>query len=145
MAQIINKTVIYAGSGLLIWFAAGSPLRAYGQTVPPPDRERLLNGLTVLYGNRPGDPNVLLKLRVHSGAAFDLAGKSGTMALLAEAMFPESTTREYVVEQLGGRLELSTSYDAIDVSISGKSSELERMVELLRNAIINLNLSAENV
>ena len=123
MAQIINKTVIYAGIGLLIWFGAGSPLRAYGQTVPPPDRERLLNGLTVLYGNRPGDPNVLLKLRVHSGAAFDLAGKSGTMALLAEAMFPESTTREYVVEQLGGRLELSTSYDAIDVSISGKSSE----------------------
>ena len=67
------------------------------------------------------------------------------MALLADALFPESSTREYVAEQLGGRLDVSTTYDFIDVTISGKSSELERMIELLRNAILNLNLSPENV
>jgi predicted Zn-dependent peptidase len=105
----------------------------------------LLNGLTILYGNRAGDPNVLLRLRIKSGAAFDLAGKAGMMSLLAEAMFPESTTREYVAEQLGGRLDVSTNYDSIDVTISGRSSELERMIELLRNALLNVNLSAESV
>src|SRR5262249_62078868 len=47
--------------------------------------------------------------------------------------------------ELGGRLEVSTNYDTIDVTISGKASELERIVELVRNAIINLNLSADNV
>src|SRR5207302_5178577 len=127
------------GRSICLLLIALVSARISAQSPPEPVREQLLNGLTILFWER-SDANVLLKLRVHSGAAFDLAGKSGTMALLAEAMFPESTTREYVVEQLGGRLELSTSYDAIDVSISGKSSELERMVELLRNAIINLNL-----
>jgi predicted Zn-dependent peptidase len=105
----------------------------------------LLNGLTILYGNRPGDPNVLLKLRIKSGAVFDLAGKAGSMALLADAMFPESSTREYVSEELGGRLDVTTTYDSIDVTVSGKNSELERIIELIRNAVINVNLSAESV
>src|SRR5580765_5862655 len=119
------------------------PVRA--QSVPQPDREQLLNGLTILYSTRPGDPNVLLKLRVRSGAAFDLAGKAGIMSLLGDAFFPETDTREYVTEQLGGRLDVSTSYDAIDITISGKATELERMIEMLRNAVISTNLSAENV
>ena len=145
MAQIINKTVIYARIILPIILLVVSPAHVQAQSVPQPDREQLLNGLTILYANRPGDPQVLLKLRIQSGAAFDLAGKGGSMALLADAMFPESTTGEYVTEQLGGRFEVATSYDAIDVTISGKATELERMIELLRNALVNLNLSPENV
>src|SRR5262245_59271659 len=74
-----------------------------------PTREQLLNGLTVMYSARPGDPTVFLRLRTHSGAAFDLAGKAGTMALLGDAFFPEAETREYVREQLGGTLEVSTT------------------------------------
>ena len=110
-----------------------------------PNREQLLNGLTVLFSPRPGDANVLLKLRIHSGAAFDLSGKAGTMALLGDALFPDPATREYVTEELGGRLDVSTTYDSIDVTISGKASELERMIELLRNALVTTNLSVENV
>src|SRR5215471_2855197 len=97
-AQIVNRTAIYTRVAPLLLAAAVALGYAHAQSVPPPDREGLLNGLTILYGNPPGDPNVLLKLRVHSGAAFDLAGKGGTMALLADAMFPESSTREYVAE-----------------------------------------------
>jgi zinc protease len=145
MAQIINKTVIYARIFLPFIVFLAWPGLVQSQTVPQPDRERLLNGLTILYANRPGDPQVLLKLRIHSGAAFDLSGKAGTMALLAAAMFPESTTGEYVSQELGGRLEVTTTYDAIDIAISGKATELERMIELRRNALVNLNLSAENV
>jgi len=146
MAQIINKfTGYYLITALALLLAAGGASRVCAQNTPQPNRERLLNGLTILYGNRPGEANVLLKLRVHSGAVFDLTGKAGTMSLLADALFPESTTREYVAERLGGRLEVTTTYDAIDVSISGKASELERMIELVRNAILNLNLSAESV
>ena len=118
------------------------PAIAPGQT---PAREQLLNGLSVMSWQRPGDANVFLKLRLNSGAAFDLAGKAGTMALLADALFPDPATREYVTGELGGRLEVSTNYDAIEVTISGKASALERMIEILRNAILTLNLSAENV
>src|SRR5207302_7231251 len=72
-------------------------------------------------------------------------GKGGTMALLGDALFPDPVTREYVAEQLGGRLEVSTSYDAIEVTISGKSSEFERMVEFLRGGLVSTQLTPENV
>lgn len=118
---------------------------ARAQTLPEPDRAHLLNGLTVLFSPRPGDPNVLIKLRIESGAAFDLAGKGGTMALLGDVLFPDPITREYVAEQLGGRLEVATNHDAIDVSISGRAEELERIVDFLRGAIVTPQITPENV
>ena len=57
---------------------------ASAQVPMEPEHARLLNGLRVLIWSRPGDQDVLLKLRVHSGAAFDLAGKAGSMALLGD-------------------------------------------------------------
>jgi zinc protease len=117
----------------------------HSQSIPEPIREQLLNRLTVLFWQRSEDPNVTLKLRVHSGAAFDLAGKGGTMALLGDILFPDPTTREYVTEELGGRLEVVTDYDAIRITVSGKASEFERMVELLRSALVNNQVTAENV
>jgi zinc protease len=114
------------------------------QSAPEPVREQLLNGLTILFSQR-NEPNVLLKLRVHSGAAFDLAGKGGTMSLLGDILFPDPATREYISEQLGGKLDVSTDYDAIEVTISGKSSDFERLVEFLRAALISTQITPENV
>lgn len=120
-------------------------LSTKAQSYPEPVRDQLLNGLTVLFSQRPGDSNVLMKLRVHSGAAFDTAGKSGTMALLGDALFPDPSTREYVSEQLGGKLEVSTDYDGIEITLSGKGSELERMIDLLRIALVTTQLTPESV
>lgn len=125
---------------LLIW-----PAHGIAQTAPEPEREMLLNGLKILYWPQPGNPKVLLKLRIHSGAAFDLADRGGMMALLGDAFFPDPATREYVTEELGGKLEVVTNYDAIDVTLSGKASELERMIDLLRSAILTTQLGVENV
>src|SRR5215212_996333 len=69
-----------AGVILLCLVLATQPLRA--QTATQPEREQLLNGLRLLFWLKPGDPEVILKLRINSGGAFDLAGKSGQMALL---------------------------------------------------------------
>src|ERR1700682_3142478 len=115
------------------------------QSYPEPVREQLLHGLTVLFLPQPGDPNVLMKLRVHSGAAFDTTGKSGTMALLGDVLFPDPSTREYVSEQLGGKLEVSTDHDGIEVTLSGKVSELERLIDFLRSALVSTQLTPENV
>ncbi|HYR78197.1 MAG TPA: insulinase family protein [Pyrinomonadaceae bacterium] len=120
-------------------------VRAGAQTFAEPEQEQLLNGLKVVFWQRPGDPNVLVKLRINSGAAFDLAGKEGTMALLGDVLFPDPATREYVTEQLGGQLAVSTNYDGIDVLVSGKASEFERIVELLRSALVTTQLTPENV
>src|SRR5207302_5604623 len=118
---------------------------AFAQTAPEPERETLLNGLRILYWQQPGNSNVLLKLRVHSGAAFDLAGKAGMMALFGDALFPDPATREYVTEELGGKLEVTTTYDSIDVTLSGKASALERMIDLLRGAVLSTQLDADTI
>jgi zinc protease len=120
------------------WFAAA------GQAPPEPRREQLLNGLRILLWSRPADPNVLVKVRVHSGAAFDLAGKEGLMAGLADLMFDQQT-RDYVTEELGGRLDVSVNYDYIEVTLAGKASDFERLLELARNAVINTQLTPEAI
>jgi zinc protease len=132
-------------AAVLLFIFLAWPVAVPAQTSPEPEREMLLNGLKVLYWPQTGNPNVLLKLRIHSGAEFDLAGRAGMMALLSDAFFPDPATREYVSEELGGHLDVTTSYDAIDVTISGKTSELERMIDLLRGALLTTQLGVENV
>jgi zinc protease len=110
-----------------------------------PEHNRLLNGLRVLMWSRPGEPDVLLKLRVHSGAAFDLEGKAGSMAMLGDILFPDPTTREYFTEEMQGRLLVTTDYDAITITMQGKAHEFERIVEILRTALITTQLTPENV
>lgn len=117
---------------------------AHAQSAPEPRREQLLNGLRILMLNRPGDQNVTLKMRIHSGAAFDLAGKEGQMTLLAGAFF-DPNTREYVTDELGGRLEVKTGYDSIDITLAGRASDFERMLELVRNGVVNIQLTPEAV
>lgn len=118
------------------WFAAA------GQTAPEPRREQLLNGLKILLWPRPADQNVLVKLRVHSGAAFDLAGKEGLMATLADTMFDQQT-RDYVTDELNGRIEVVLGYDTLDITLAGRASDLDRLLELARNAATNPQLTPE--
>ncbi|MCA1592687.1 MAG: insulinase family protein, partial [Acidobacteria bacterium] len=117
---------------------------AAGQGLTEPRREQLLNGLKLLIVNRQGDPNVVLRLRIHSGSAFDLSGKEGLISLLTDALF-NAETREYVKDELGGRLEVSTNYDAINVTLEGKATDFERLAELLRNAVVNTQLTPDIV
>ena len=116
---------------------------APAQSGPEPRREQLLNGLRILLWSRPADQNVLIKLRVHSGAAFDLAGKEGLMATLVDAMFDQQT-RDYVAEELGGRIEVALGYDTIDITLAGRATDFDRLLELARNAVTNPQLTPEN-
>ena len=109
-----------------------------------PERQELLNGLRILIWTRPADPQILLKLRIHSGAAFDLADKAGEMALLGDILFPDPATREYF-EQMDGRLSVVTNYDSITVTMNGRSGEVERMIEILRNAVVATPLTPDVV
>jgi zinc protease len=119
-------------------------LPAAAQTTPQPRREKLLNGLRILLLSRPGDQNVLVRLRIHDGSAFDLANKEGLMATLADAMF-DRQTRDYVTEELGGRLEVAADYDAINVTLAGKATDFGRLLELARAAAMNVQLTPEAV
>jgi zinc protease len=122
-----------------------APVKGMAQSLPELHREQLLNGLRVLLWSRPGDANVYLKLRIHSGAAFDLAGRSGMMALLSDALFSDPTTREYFTDELGGRVEVTSDYDAINVTLTGRAAMFERIIELLRTAVVNTQLTPDFV
>jgi zinc protease len=118
---------------------------ASGQVWPQPEQTRLLNGLRVLLSQRPAEKEVLIKLRIHSGAAFDLAGKAGSMALLGDLLFPDPTTREYFTEEMQGRLNVTTNYDSITITMQGRASQFERIIEILRTALVTTQLTSENV
>src|SRR5687768_4621527 len=117
----------------------------YCQPPAEPEREQLLNGLRVLIWHRPADQDVLLKLRIHSGAAFDVAGKGGQMAILGDILFPDATTREYFTDEMGGRLDVDTDYDSITVTLQGRAREFERIVEILRTAVVTTQITPEIV
>jgi zinc protease len=118
---------------------------ALGQLSTPPERFELLNGLRVLLLARQGDQDVLLKLRIHSGSAFDLAGKGGSMALLGDLLFPDPATREFFNEEMQGRLNVVTDYDSLTITLQGRTREFEKIVEILRNALVTTQINPENV
>ena len=132
-----------AGMALFLLFTPNAPIRAQGSGEPA--RAQLLNGLRVVHLPKPGDPGILIKLRIHSGAAFDLAGKEGTLALLGDILFPDPNVREYFTEEMQGRLNIKTDYDALTITMQGRASEFERMIEILRTALVTTQLSPENV
>jgi len=130
---------------LLLVLAAASQSPVFGQLSAPPERFQLLNGLRVLLLSRPGDQDVLLKLRIHSGAAFDLAGKGGSIALLGDLLFPDPATREYFTEEMQGRLNVVTDYDSITITMQGRAREFEKIAEVLRTALVTTQLTPENI
>lgn len=112
---------------------------------PPAREERLLNGLRIFFFQRPGAQKVWMRLRVNSGAAFDLAGKEGMTQLLADALFPDPSTGQYVAEELGGRLDVRTDYDAIEITISGDAARFDSLTEVVRNALLQMRLTPDEV
>ena len=119
------------------------PLSA--QTPAQPEREQLLNGLRLLFWVKPGNPDVILKLRINSGAAFDLSGKSGQMALLGDLLFPDPTTVDYFTDEMGGKLNVNVTYDSVTITMVGKADQLEHIVEVLRNALLATQFTPEVV
>ena len=118
---------------------------AFSQAPAEPEREQLLNGLRLLFWLKPGSPDVILKLRINSGAAFDLSGKAGQMALLGDLLFPDPATIDYFTDEMGGKLDVKVTYDSTTITMVGKADELERIVEVLRNGILATQFTPELV
>ncbi len=142
VANPLRKLIITV---CLVSLAGGGSSQAYPQAAAEPEREQLLNGLRILLWPRPGDQDVLIKLRIHSGAAFDVAGRGGQMAILGDVLFPEPTTREYFTEDMSGRLDVDTDYDSITVTMQGRANEFVRIVEILRNALVTTPITPDTV
>src|SRR6266536_86883 len=139
-SRVLRRAVL----ALCVFYSAAC-LPVICQVTPDPLHEQLLNGLRILIWPRPGDQDVVIKLRIHSGAAFDVSGKAGEMALLGDLLFPDSATHEYFTDEMAGRLDVDTNYDSITVTMQGRASDFERMVEILRTALVTSPLTPDNV
>jgi len=128
----------------ILWLAL-LPNSAFPQATSQPEREQLLNGLRLMFWLQPGSPDVTLKLRINSGAAFDLSGKSGQMALLGDILFPDPATIDFFTDEMGGKLDVNVGYDSTTITMVGKVHEFEQIVEVLRNAILSTQLTPEIV
>jgi len=128
---------------VLFSLLVAQPIKA--QSVTQPEREELLNGLRLLFWSQPGRPEVILKLRINSGAAFDLAGKSGQMALLGDLLFPDPDTADYFTSEMGGKLDVTVTYDSTTITMVGKAAEFDRIVDVLRNSLLATPLTPETV
>src|SRR6185369_1398727 len=142
MPVIIRVFRGLAASALLVGLLVQPAL---SQLPREPEREQLLNGLRVLVWSQPGSPELLVKLRINSGAAFDLAGKSGQMAVLGDLLFPDAATVDFFTEELGGKLEVSVNYDSVTITMVGKAAEFEQMISVLRNALLSTQFTPEVV
>jgi len=144
MRQILTARRL-RDSVLLIMLLCTLNPGAYSQNIEEPLREELLNGLRILIWPRPRNPELTLKLRIHSGAAFDLAGKSGSLGLLGDLLFPDPATIEFFTEEMDGRLDVDIDLDSLTITMKGKASELERMIEILRNALVTTQFNPDVV
>ncbi len=111
--------------------------------IQKPREETLLNELKLLIWSDPSSETVTVKLRVHSGSAFDPKDKMGTIALLSDVIFPDEGIKKYIEEDLGGSLEITTDYDYIEINATAKSSEFLAVLDTLAPAILNPTLDKE--
>ncbi|HMQ03885.1 MAG TPA: pitrilysin family protein [Pyrinomonadaceae bacterium] len=110
-----------------------------------PRQEKLLNGMKVLLWNRPAEERITIRLRIHSGAAFDPQEKEGVLHLLADSFFPSADSKSFFAEELGGSLEIETNYDFIQINAEARNSDLIELLETLSQAIINPSGDKETV
>lgn len=129
----------------LFCLIGASAVSTHAQATVEPQREQLLNGLRILLWPRNADQDVLIKIRIHSGAAFDVAGKAGQMAILSDILFPDPATREYFTEEMSGKLDVAVDHDSLTITMQGRASEFERIVGILRTALVSTQITPENV
>jgi zinc protease len=114
------------------------------QTLYAPRQEKLLNGLKVLIWNEPKAEKVSLRLRIHSGSAFDPKDKMGTMALLTDILFPTEQTKNFFEEDLEGSLEVTGSYDYIQINATARTEDFLTILETIATAVSNPQITQEN-
>lgn len=119
---------------------------SFAQTAnfPAPKQEKLLNGLKLLMWDQPASDKVTVKLRIHSGSAFDPQNKEGVMRLLADILFPSEQIKDFFAEDLGGSLDITSNYDYIQINATGSNDQVLTILQTIAAAVSNPPIDKEN-
>ena len=131
-------------SVLILFLFVGFSFAQRADLQSAPKEEKLLNGFKLLMWNQPNAEKATVKLRIHSGSAFDPKDKEGVMALLADILFPNEQIKEFFVEDLGGRLEVESNYDYIQITATGNNDQILTILETIAPAVTNPPIDKEN-
>ncbi|MDG2050397.1 MAG: pitrilysin family protein, partial [Myxococcota bacterium] len=124
------------------WEKPPPPVQAAAVVAPGSlHRANLKNGLTVLVLEDHRLPRVALDLTVRRGAGSVNPDHAGLAAFTAELMnrgAGESNALELAqrVDDLGAGLAVVAGWDAMDVGVSGLSSDLSSLFEILREVVL---------
>lgn len=131
---------------LFLLVASGAVAVVHAQNMPQPTRrDQLLNGLKLLIWAEPKSPDVTVKLRIHSGAAFDPKDKEGVMRLLADILFPGEQAKLFFTEELGGNLTVESNQDFIEITATGKAENFVQILDTVRGAVVSPPITNENL
>ncbi len=139
----MNFMKIFKNTAILIILMFASVSFSFAQSAEP-RQDKLLNGLNLMVWTNPKDEKISFKLRIHSGSMFDTKARIGTMALLADILFPTEQTKEYFEQDLEGSFAVTSTYDYIQIDASGKSDAFLSMLETIGTAVSNPPITEEN-
>lgn len=124
--------IVFVAVILLLLISLVAPV-IFGQTQPK--QEKLLNELKVLMWPDAKADKVTVRVRIHSGSAFDPQGKEGLMQMLADNLFPNQEIRDFFAEDLGGKLDVRCSYNYVQIEASARPEFLLQMLETVGGAV----------
>jgi zinc protease len=110
--------------------------------LPIAKRDSLLNGLQLITMQQQGTGTVTARLRINSGALFDLSGKGGLANLTAEMALKggvglSAKNVSDTAEQFGLTIKFSAGWDTTEFAISGPAESLDSIFDLFNRLIIN--------
>ena len=110
--------------------------------LPIAKRDSLLNGLQLITMQQPGTGTVTARLRINSGALFDLAGKGGLAGMTAEMALKggvglSAKNVSDTAEQFGLTLAFSAGWDTTEFAISGPADSLDSIFDLFNRLVVN--------
>ncbi len=124
--------------------------RADESSLPNAYYDQLLNGLQVIVLERPGASEAILSLMIKSGAAFDRAGKSGTAALTARALWLgaedlSGTTLRERLAALEARVQTEVTWDSTTITVEAPARGLPELIRLVARVVSRPTFDAEAV
>lgn len=137
------KTLIIRFSVLAIVFAFTGQIMAQQRRNQTPQKQQLLNRLSVLLWKDASAEKISINLRIHSGSAFDPESKDGTAMLLTEVMFPNTGIYEDFADELGGSLSITADHDYIQIDITANKDKLVPVLEILASAVTSPQIDKE--
>lgn len=121
--------------------------------LPPVERVRLANGLTLLMVPNRANPYVELRFVARAGSAVDPAGKEGLAALTAHMLVNGTTTRgedeiARELEGMGASLAASADLDSFEVGgtvVTLESTHLERFLMIFHDVLLNASFPEDSL